>query len=165
VEGLYFIYYDNPKSVKIGIPARPLTRISNLNTGSPSQLHLIFYSKLLGKGSEEKLHAILSEYRRSGEWFNWSPVVQGFLLGLIFGISGVIQLSWPFAWKCDSSLFISGVTWIHNLLDPEDRWTLESLTGMDGEKAFKLFQNWSEFALQARKKSNGERKRITKKST
>lgn len=151
VEGLYLIYCDDPKSVKIGISAQPLSRISNLNTGSPSQLHLLFYSKLLGKGAEGELHAFLSEHRRSGEWFNWSQEVQGFLLGLIFGISGVIQVSWPFAAASEGSMFVCGINWIHKFLDPDERWTLAPMAGMDGERAFELFQNWSEYALRTRK--------------
>ena len=161
VEGLYFIYCNDPKSVKIGISARPLSRISKLNTGSPSQLHLIFYSKLLGKKAEDELHALLSEHRRSGEWFNWTPELQGFLLGLIFGISGVIQVSWPFAARSNSSMFISGVNWIHNFLDPNEMCTLVPMTGMDGERAFELFQQWSEVAKQSLKESKEEQKRKT----
>lgn len=153
VEGLYFIFCADPASVKIGVSARPLARISTLNTGSPSQLHLLFYSKLLGKVAEGKLHATLSQYRRAGEWFNWRPEVEGFLLGLIFGISGVIRVSWPFGVISDSKNFIAGVNWIHKFLDPEGRYTLEPMTGMDGEKAVELFQAWSEFALRARKRS------------
>ena len=147
--------------MKIGISARPLSRISKLNTGSPSQLHLIFYSKLLGKKAEDELHALLSEHRRSGEWFNWTPELQGFLLGLIFGISGVIQVSWPFAARSNSSMFISGVNWIHNFLDPNEMCTLVPMTGMDGERAFELFQQWSEVAKQSLKESKEEQKRKT----
>ena len=120
VEGLYLIYCDDPKSVKIGVSGRPLSRISDLNTGSPSQLHLIFYSKLLGKRAEEKLHLHLLKYQRSGEWFDWAPEVQCFLLGLIFGISGVIQISWPFVEISDKSQFICGVDWIHFLIRRTD---------------------------------------------
>lgn len=156
VEGLYLIYCDDPKSVKIGVSARPLSRISNLNTGSPSQLHLLFYSKLLGKEAEEKLHVFLSEHRCTGEWFNWSPEVQGFLLEMIFGISGVIHISWPFSANYENSIFISGVEWIHNLLDPDNRWTLRPMTGIEGEQAFGPFKNWSEYALHRRKEGRGD---------
>jgi hypothetical protein len=154
LEGLYLIYCDDPKSVKIGISARPLTRISNLNTGSPSQLHLFFYSKLIGRVAETKLHEMLSGYRRAGEWFDWSPEVQGFLLGMVFGISGSLQVSWPFSASCDSAQFIAGVNWIHKFLDPDNRWTLEPMTGMDGERAFKLFQEWNDYALRSRRNRN-----------
>ncbi|KPQ40031.1 MAG: hypothetical protein HLUCCO16_04715 [Phormidium sp. OSCR] len=153
VKGLYLIYCDDPNSVKIGISAQPLARISNLNTGSPSQLHLFFYSKLLGTVAENKLHAALAEYRRGGEWFNWSPEVQGFLLGLIFGISGVIQVSWPFAAAANSSMFIAGVNWIHKYLDPDEKWTLQPMTVIGGEKALELFQDWNNFVLESRNKS------------
>lgn len=147
VEGLYFIYCEEPKSIKIGISTKPLTRLSNLGTGSPSQLHLVFYSKLFGKTAEGTLHQLLSRYRRTGEWFDWNAKVQGFALGVIFAVSGVIQVSWPFSSNCDHSMFIEGVDWAHEFLDPDNTWTLESMTGMDGENAFELFQSWNKVAL------------------
>lgn len=147
VEGLYFIYCENPKSIKIGISTTPLSRLSNLGTGSPSRLHLVFYSKLFGKAAEGTLHQKLSNHRRTGEWFDWNAKVQGFALGVIFAISGVIQVSWPFSADCDHSMFIEGVDWAHGFLDPDNMWTLESMTGMGGESAFELFQSWNKVAL------------------
>ncbi len=67
VEGLYLVYCEDPKSIKIGISTKPLTRLSNLGTGSPSRLHLVFYSKLFGKEGESTLHQLLRSYRRTGE--------------------------------------------------------------------------------------------------
>lgn len=133
--------------MKIGISTKPLTRLSNLSTGSPSRLHLVFYSKLFGKAAEETLHHHLNSYKRTGEWFNWNAEVQGFLLGVIFAVSGVIQVSWPFASKADHSMFVKGVDWAHGFLDPENMWTLESMTGMGGEAAVELFQSWDKVAL------------------
>ncbi|TQV87361.1 GIY-YIG nuclease family protein [Aliikangiella coralliicola] len=147
VEGLYLIYCEEPKSIKIGISTNPLSRLSNLNTGSPSQLHLVFYSKLLGKVAEENLHQKLDCHRRSGEWFNWNSEVQGFLQGVMFAVSGTIQVSWPFSGSSEHSMFIDGVDWTHRFLDPDNRWTLEPITGMSGNDAFKLFQSWSKVAL------------------
>src|SRR5512146_364461 len=83
VEGLYFIYSEEPKSMKVGISTKPLTRLANLSTGSPSRLHLVFYSRLFGKVAEETLHRQLSDHRRTGEWFKWNAEVQGFILGVI----------------------------------------------------------------------------------
>lgn len=147
VEGLYFIYCEEPMSIKIGISINPLNRLSNLGTGSPSRLHLVFYSKLFGKAAEETLHQLLCSYRRKGEWFDWNAKVQGFALGVIFAISGVIQVSWPFNSNCDHSMFIEGVDWAHGFLDPDNRWSLESMTGMGGENAFELFKSWNKVAL------------------
>ena len=147
VEGLYFIYCEEPKSIKIGISTKPLNRLSNLGTGCPSQLHLVFYSKLFGKAAEGTLHQLLCSHRRKGEWFDWNAKVQGFALGVIFAVSGVIQVSWPFSSNCDHSMFIEGVDWAHGFLDPDNRWTLESMTGMGGENAFELFKSWNEIAL------------------
>lgn len=147
VEGLYFIYCEEPKSIKIGISTTPLNRLSNLGTGSPSRLHLVFYSRLFGSAAEEKLHQLLRSHRRTGEWFRWNEKVQGFALGVIFSVSGVIQVSWPFSSNCDHSMFIEGVDWAHGFLDPDNRWTLESMTGMGGESAFELFQSWNKVAL------------------
>lgn len=157
MKGLYFIYCKNPESVKIGVSASPTTRRTTLNTGSPSELHLIFYSKLLGKDAEDKLKVLLHEHNFNREWYYWNPEIQGFLLGVIFGISGVIQVSWPFAGDCDSSMFISGVKWVHRILDPDGNWTLAPMTGMDGEKAFELFQTWKKSVFQTGKKSIGNR--------
>lgn len=155
VEGLYFVYCEEPKSIKIGISATPLSRLSNLGTGSPSPLHLVFYSKLFGKAGEATLHQLLHDHSRKGEWFNWNAEVQGFALGVIFAVSGVIQTSWPFASDCDHPMFIKGVDWAHGFLDPDKRWTLESMTGMGGENAFALFQSWNSVALaRTRKKKD-----------
>lgn len=154
VEGLYLIYCGEPNSVKIGISKTPLSRLSNLRTGSPSKLHLIFYSKLLGKAAEETLHQSLLQHRRAGEWFDWNGEVQGFLLGVIFAVSGVIQVSWPFAADADHSMFVKGVDWAHGFLDPNNEWTLEAMTGMGGEKAFELFQSWCDVATARNRKKN-----------
>ncbi len=147
VEGLYLIYCEEPESVKIGISKNPLSRLSNLRTGSPSKLHLMFYSKLLGEVAEKTLHQHLENHRKTGEWFNWNADVQGFILGMIFAVSGVIQVSWPFASEADHSMFIKGVDWAHGFLDPNNDWTLESMTGMGGESAYKLYQSWNDVAL------------------
>lgn len=148
VEGLYFIYCEEPKSMKIGISIAPLGRLTNLGTGSPSRLHLVFYSKLFGKDGEATLHQLLRSYRRTGEWFEWNEKVQGFTSGVIFAVSGVIQVSWPFSARSDHSMFIEGVDWAHGFLDPDKRWTLESMSGMSGESAFALFQSWNRVALE-----------------
>jgi hypothetical protein len=147
VEGLYVIYCEEPKSIKIGISTAPLTRLSNLGTGAPSRLHLMFYSRLFGRAAEGTLHQLLCSHRRTGEWFYWNEKVQGFVLGVIFAVSGAIQVSWPFSSQSDHSLFIEGVDWAHGFLDPDNRWTLQSMTGMSGESAFGLFQSWDRVAL------------------
>lgn len=154
VEGLYFIYCEDPKSVKIGISTTPLNRLSNLGTGPPSRLHLVFYSRLFGKVAEDTLHQLLSNHRRTGEWFEWNQKVQGFALGVIFAVSGVIQVSWPFSSNCDHSMFIEGIDWAHAFLDPDNRWTLESMIGMGGESSFGLFQSWNRVALARIRKKN-----------
>lgn len=147
VEGLYFIYCEEPKAMKIGISTTPLSRLSNLGTGAPSRLHLVFYSKLFGKKGEATLHELLRSHRRTGEWFEWNAEVQGFALGIIFAVSGAIQVSWPFFADCDRSMFIKGVDWVNGFLDPDNRWTLESITGIAGESASALFQCWNSIAL------------------
>jgi Meiotically up-regulated gene 113 len=151
VEGLYVIYCEEPESIKIGISTAPFTRLSNLGTGSPSRLHLVFYSRLFGKVAEETLHQRLCGHRRTGEWFDWNEKVQGFVLGVIFAVSGVIQVSWPFSSNCDHLMFVEGVDWAHGFLDPDSRWTLELMTGMGGQSAFELFQSWNEVALTRRR--------------
>ncbi|MBF8755352.1 GIY-YIG nuclease family protein [Pseudomonas sp. BT-42-2] len=152
VEGLYFIYCEEPESIKIGISTSPFTRRSNLGTGSPSELHLIFYSRLFGKSAEKTLHQMLSKHNRTREWFNWNDEVQGFALGIIFAVSGAIQVSWPFSCNCNRSMFIAGVDWAHNFLDPDKNWSLEAMTAIGAESAFELFQSWSDIALSRRRK-------------
>ena len=147
VEGLYFIYCEEPKSIKIGVSSKPLNRLSNLGTGSPSKLHLVFYSRLFGKTAEKTLHQMLQENNRAGEWFDWNAEVQGFALGVIFAVSGTIQVSWPFSSSCDHSMFIRGVDWAHGFLDSDGLWTLEPMTGMGGQNAFELFKAWNKTAL------------------
>lgn len=88
VEGLYVIYCEEPKSIKIGISTAPFTRPSNLGTGSPSRLHLVFYSRPFGRAAEETLHQLLSGHRRTGEWFDWNEKVQGFVLGVLRRLQG-----------------------------------------------------------------------------
>lgn len=156
VEGLYFIYCEEPKSIKIGISTTPLSRLSNLATGSPSPLHMVFYSRLFGKAAEETLHQLLSKHKRTGEWFDWSAEIQGFALGVIFAVSGAIQVSWPFSASCDRLMFVKGVDWAHGFLDPENRWTLQSITGIGGESAFELFQSWNKVALARIRGQSGE---------
>jgi hypothetical protein len=156
VEGLYFIYCDEPKAMKIGISSTPLSRLSNLATGSPSRLHIIFYSRLFGKAAEETLHHVLSAHRRSGEWFAWTAEVQGFALGVIFALSGAVQVSWPFSCNCDRLMFIEGVDWAHAFLDPDNGWTLQSMTGMGAESAFELFQSWNQVALSRLREQESE---------
>lgn len=146
-EGLYFIYCEVPRSIKLGISKVPLSRLSKLGTGSPSRLHLVFYSRLFGKEAEATLHQLLRSHRLKGEWFELNAKVQGFAMGIIFAVSGVIQVSWPFSANCDHSMFIEGVDWAHRFLDPDKTWTLESMTGMGGENAFALFQSWNNVAL------------------
>jgi len=140
VEGLYFMFCEDPKSIKIGISTTPLSRLSNLGTGSPSPLHLVFYSRLFGKVAEGTLHQLLRSHGRRGEWFDWNDEVQGFVLGVIFAVSGVIQVSWPFSLNCDHLMFIEGVDWAHGFLDPDNRWTLQSMTGMGGESGLIYFK-------------------------
>lgn len=154
VEGLYFIYCEEPKSIKIGISTVPLNRLSNLGIGSPSRLHMLFYSRLFGKAAEETLHQLLCNHRRTGEWFDWNEKVQGFALCVIFAVSGVIQVSWPFSASCDHLMFIEGVDLVHRFIDPDNRWTLESMTSMGGKSAFELFQSWNRVALARIKEEN-----------
>lgn len=155
-EGLYFIYCEEPRSIKIGISTSPLTRLSNLGTGSPSELHLMFYSRLFGKSAEKTLHHLLRDHKRTGEWFNWNDEVQGFALGIIFAVSGAIQVSWPFSSNCDRSMFVEGVDWAHGFLDPDKNWSLEAMTAPGGESAFELFQSWSNIALARIKELNAD---------
>lgn len=151
-EGLYLIYCHDPRSVKVGISGSPLRRISTLNMGSPTRLYLMFYTRLLGRVAEGELHRVLEDDRQSGEWFSWTPRVQGFLLGVVFGISGVLQVSWPFASYLDSDRFGQGVDWAHGFLDPDERHTLLPMTGMGGEEMVRLFTSWSDMAKERRRK-------------
>jgi|SRR6185437_16308855 len=61
--------------VKVGLSGQPKWRLSTLQVGSPTPLHLHFSAVVDEDASldlEERAHAILAAHRKSGEWFGVS---------------------------------------------------------------------------------------------
>ena len=59
-EGFYF---------KVGFSKSPKKRLSAIQTGCPTRVHLV-YRALGSKTLESKIHNSLKRYKVSGEWFN-----------------------------------------------------------------------------------------------
>lgn len=79
---VYFITLGEPPIwVKIGYTASsPRARMATLQTGCPYPMNLL--GSIPGTISlEQDLHNVLSEYRRQGEWFEFSERVQ-YIIGV-----------------------------------------------------------------------------------
>lgn len=59
---------------KVGISANPAARLSNMQTGSPELLYLVYESRPVSRQMavevERIVHAHLAEWRLHGEWFD-----------------------------------------------------------------------------------------------
>jgi hypothetical protein len=72
--GVYLVGAVEAKAVKIGYSARPLVRLSQIQTGSPFVVELL--SVIDGDvGTEAVAHSKFRKYRMRGEWFKWSPEI------------------------------------------------------------------------------------------
>ncbi len=74
---IYFVKAGD--RVKIGYTDTPFKRISSLRTSSPYELEVLliiegFYDK------EYELHQMFLEFRINGEWFEYSAVIQDFVI-------------------------------------------------------------------------------------
>ena len=69
---LYIIQSDKTGSLKIGRSKDPVSRLKQLQTGSPHSLKLILIAENKGH-LEKKLHKDLKRFknRRKGEWFDF----------------------------------------------------------------------------------------------
>lgn len=60
-------------SVKVGISARPSTRLADLQSGSGAPLSLAkewrFHNRLAALRTEQAMHRLFAPYRTHGEWF------------------------------------------------------------------------------------------------
>lgn len=65
---IYFIQGNETRLIKIGHARHALERLSHLQTGSPDILDLIGV-QIGHKDKEKELHALFSNYRMHGEWF------------------------------------------------------------------------------------------------
>ena len=74
---VYFITIGSPyvTHVKIGYTSKnPFSRMKDLQTGCPFKMYMLGF--LVGNmGQEKELHNVLKEYRREGEWFEYSDYV------------------------------------------------------------------------------------------
>lgn len=75
----YHLYAMRPVGVrgpvKIGISGSPEDRLMSLALWSPTELELVFRVRGTHK-TERAIHAVLKEFRRHNEWFDWSPQLQ-----------------------------------------------------------------------------------------
>lgn len=63
-QGLYLIYAHELQRIKIGISCSPIQhRGPTLQTGSPTNLELVFFSKAIGPTGERLLHQRFSRER------------------------------------------------------------------------------------------------------
>jgi hypothetical protein len=73
---VYFIADDTMETVKIGYSKNPWARVKDLQTGRKNRLHVVATLKTTGV-SEADVHWVFKEERISGEWFDFSPRIQG----------------------------------------------------------------------------------------
>jgi hypothetical protein len=69
---VYLIKSKESQLYKIGIAINPYKRISQLETGNPEQLQILYTYKTKNYSSIEKsLHNRFSYLRKNGEWFSF----------------------------------------------------------------------------------------------
>lgn len=66
---IYFIQEGDDGPVKIGSTTEPAKRLSYLQVGNPTELHLIGAWPDTEPGEERDLHVFLAGERLRGEWF------------------------------------------------------------------------------------------------
>ena len=71
---IYAIYCPNKNEVKIGYAGNPISRLSQLQTGTTDRLDLLM-TFVGGIAEEKQIHKELADYRISGEWFRYSPLI------------------------------------------------------------------------------------------
>lgn len=70
---LYLIQNCNTNYIKIGISSQPYKRLAQLQTGSGDKLKLLkVYNLDNDRVMEKRLHKMLWQSKKSGEWFNFS---------------------------------------------------------------------------------------------
>lgn len=70
--GVYFVQGVEGGPIKIGWSKDPATRLSQLQTGNPSQLRILVTTPG-APALEQQLHALFAAHRRAGEWFDPAP--------------------------------------------------------------------------------------------
>jgi hypothetical protein len=76
---IYAIYCPNKQEVKIGYATNPISRLSQLQTGTTDRLDLLM-TFAGGLAEEKQIHKALSHHRISGEWFKYSSEVFSVLI-------------------------------------------------------------------------------------
>ena len=72
---LYLIQDSTSKLIKIGISSNPEKRLKQLQTGSGSQLKLLrTFVTDNDRHWEKRLHKMLWQTRKKGEWFDLNPL-------------------------------------------------------------------------------------------
>ena len=83
---IYFVQRGQAGPIKIGYTSKDdvRDRIANLQTASPEPLNLLGCIDG-GREKEQALHRLFSAHRLHGEWFDATPKIFIYLLGLILG--------------------------------------------------------------------------------
>lgn len=72
---VYFIQTSRSWNVKVGIAAKPLSRLATLRTGNAEELEII--ATFRGTTADEAaIHRALQHYRLRGEWFEFGPWIE-----------------------------------------------------------------------------------------
>lgn len=92
--GIIYVVQAAPvMAVKIGFTrnAELAWRLKGIQTGCPYPLKVLASVKGL-PAQEREAHALLSPYRLTGEWFDWTPQVQAFVGALANGIKAALTV-------------------------------------------------------------------------
>ncbi len=74
---VYFVQAEWTLHVKVGVADNVRARVAQLQVGSPGPLRLIVSLRDRGFTIEREIHRHLQDDRHRGEWFNFSPAVEG----------------------------------------------------------------------------------------
>ena len=93
IPGIIYVMQAPPlMPVKIGFTRakRLQYRVASIQTGMPYPLKVL--AKVKGLPSHEReAHALLADYRLTGEWYEWTPRVQAFVQAMRRGLKAALQ--------------------------------------------------------------------------
>lgn len=79
IRHIYVISESGTNNVKIGISNKPVKRRAEVQTGNPRKLEILATWQGTEK-DESDLHALFSQYRKEGEWFELPSYILSLLL-------------------------------------------------------------------------------------
>lgn len=74
---IYFVYCEG--FVKIGYTSWLITRLTELQTGSPHEQRLLHAAVCKTRKVEKKIHSDLVDSHHRGEWFHYCPIVESYI--------------------------------------------------------------------------------------